>query len=65
MPTPTPSQLRRMLAIVTVELQVEKDAVRAHDLRMLKLRLEAAIAVAKKQGAAITPERAPPDATIH
>jgi hypothetical protein len=66
MPTPTPSQLRQMLAIVKAELQVEKDAVRAHDLRMLRLRLEAAIKVAAlADSRSRASAHAPPGVTIH
>jgi hypothetical protein len=55
-----------MLAIVKAELQVEKDAVRAHDLRMLRLRLEAAIKVAAlADSRSRASAHAPPGVTIH
>jgi hypothetical protein len=65
MSTPTPNQLRRMLAHVNAELSREADPARASDLRILKMKIETAIALAEIQGAAITPERAPPRVTVH
>jgi hypothetical protein len=47
MTIPTPNQLRRMLAHVNVEPSREHDEVRSSDLRILKMRLETAIALGR------------------
>jgi hypothetical protein len=65
MPTPTPNQLRRMLAHVNGELSKEQNEARSSDLRILKMRLETAIALAEKQNVAVASECAPSGVTIH
>ena len=65
MATPMASQLRHMLARVNADLPRETDPARASDLRILKMRLEMAIALAEQQGTPITSEHAPPRATLH
>ena len=64
--TPTPSQLRQMLARVNADLPRETDLDRASDLRILKLHLETAIELSaladqKSRDSA----SAPPGVTIH
>jgi hypothetical protein len=65
MATPTPNQLRHMLACVNADLLRETDPDKASDLRILRMYIETAIALAEKQRAPITPDCAPPGVTIH
>jgi hypothetical protein len=65
MATPTPNQLRHMLARVNADLPRETDPARACDLRILKTYIETAIALAKNERAPTTSDRRPPDVTIH
>jgi hypothetical protein len=65
MPRLTPQRISAMLARVTSDLASEKDEGGASDLRILKMRLETAIALAEQQGTPITSERAPPGVTVH
>ena len=64
--TPTPNQLRQMLARVNADLPRETDLDRASDLRILKMRLETAIelsALADPQSS--DSASAPSGVTIH
>jgi len=54
-----------MLAHVNAELSKERNEVRAGDLRVLKMKIEKAIALAPKQSAPTIAECAPPGVTIH
>ena len=64
-----------MLLEVNQQIEVERQVLldnpghivsgRMHDLRLLKMRLETAIALAEKQSAPIISECAPPGVTIH
>jgi hypothetical protein len=64
--TPTPNQLRLMLARVNADVPKERDPDRASDLRILKMHLETAIelsALADPQSR--DSASAPPGVTIH
>jgi hypothetical protein len=65
MPTPTPNQLRPMLAQVKADLSRETNLDRASDLRVLRITLETAIALAAKQSVLLAAGCASPGATIH
>jgi hypothetical protein len=57
--------VKQMLARVSADLPRETNPARASDLRILKMRLETAFALAQKQNVAVASECAPAGATIH